>query len=146
MTHTLFVDWESLIPQGLVYLLMQSQSWEIGSRILCIYIYICQYLYLHMRVSGQQEIMSHLSSYITYSLSYTPCLDTVVQIFHQLFFQFPFACFSHSKNTFGCLFSVYNITSMSHHEQVCLMKLRFKSYFSHYGPMMGEVSLETQPH
>ena len=27
----------------------------------------------------------------------------------------------------------YNTVSLSHHEQVCLMRLRFKRYFSHHG-------------
>ena len=31
--------------------------------------------------------------------------------------------------------------SLSRHEQVCLMRLRFERYF--LDPMMGEVSLET---
>ena len=47
------------------------------------------------------------------------------------------------KNIFACLFSVHNTISLSRHEQVCLMRLRFERYFSHHGPMMGEVSLET---
>ena len=48
------------------------------------------------------------------------------------------------KNIFACLFSVHNTISLSRHEQVCLMRLRFERYFSHHrDPMMGEVSLET---
>ena len=38
------------------------------------------------------------------------------------------------KNIFACLFSVYNIR-LSCHEQVCLMKLCFKRYFSHLWAM-----------
>ena len=41
----------------------------------------------------------------------------------------------------------YNTISLSRHEQVCLIRLRFERYFSHHlpslGPMMGEVFLET---
>ena len=29
------------------------------------------------------------------------------------------------KNIFACLFSVHNTISLSRHEQVCLMRLRF---------------------
>ena len=48
------------------------------------------------------------------------------------------------KNIFACLFSVHNTISLSRHEQVFLMRLRFERYFTHPdGPMMGEVSLET---
>ena len=48
------------------------------------------------------------------------------------------------KNIFACLFSVHNTISLSRHEQVCLMRLRFERYFSHHrAAMMGEVSLET---
>ena len=48
------------------------------------------------------------------------------------------------KNIFACLSSVRNTISLSRHEQVCLVRLRFEIYFSHHcGPMMGEVSLET---
>ena len=36
-----------------------------------------------------------------------------------------------------------NTISLSRHEQVCLMRLRFERYFSHHRAMMGEVSLET---
>ena len=36
------------------------------------------------------------------------------------------------KNIFACLFSVHNTISLSRHEQVCLMRLRFKRYFSHH--------------
>ena len=35
----------------------------------------------------------------------------------------------------------YNTISLSRHEQVCLMRLRF--YVTLHFPMMGEVSLET---
>ena len=35
------------------------------------------------------------------------------------------------KNIFACLFSVHNTISLSRHEQVCLMRLRFERYFSH---------------
>ena len=35
------------------------------------------------------------------------------------------------KNIFACLFSVHNKISLSRHEQVCLMRLRFERYFSH---------------
>ena len=37
-----------------------------------------------------------------------------------------------SKNIFACLFSVHNIISLSHHDQVSLMRLRFKKYFFHH--------------
>ena len=37
------------------------------------------------------------------------------------------------KNIFACLFSVHNTISLSLHEQVCLMRLHFKRYFSHHG-------------
>ena len=36
------------------------------------------------------------------------------------------------KNIFGCLFSVHNKISLSGHEEVCLMRLRFWTYFSRY--------------
>ena len=36
------------------------------------------------------------------------------------------------KNSFACLFSVRNTISLSRHEQVCLMRLRFERYFSHH--------------
>ena len=36
------------------------------------------------------------------------------------------------KNIFNCLFSVHNNISLSRHEQVCLMRLRFERYFSHH--------------
>ena len=36
------------------------------------------------------------------------------------------------KNIFTCLFSVRNTISLSRHEQVCLMRLRFERYFSHH--------------
>ena len=50
------------------------------------------------------------------------------------------------KKFFACLFSVHNIISLSHHEQVCLTRLRFERYFSHNsGLMIGEVSLEFGP-
>ena len=34
------------------------------------------------------------------------------------------------KNIFACLFSVHNTISLSRHEQVCLMRLRFERYFN----------------
>ena len=34
------------------------------------------------------------------------------------------------KNTLACLFSVHDTLSLSGHEQVCLMRLRFERYFS----------------
>ena len=34
------------------------------------------------------------------------------------------------KNIFACLFSVHNTISLSRHEQVCLMRLRFERYLS----------------
>ena len=37
------------------------------------------------------------------------------------------------ENIFACLFSVYNIISLSRHEQVCLMRLHFERYFSRHG-------------
>ena len=33
---------------------------------------------------------------------------------------------------FVCLFSVLDIISLSRHEQVCLIRLRFERYFSHH--------------
>ena len=36
------------------------------------------------------------------------------------------------KNIFACLFSVHNTISLSRHEQVCLMRLRFERYFSNH--------------
>ena len=36
------------------------------------------------------------------------------------------------KNIFACLFSIHNTISLSRHEQVCLMRLRFERYFSHH--------------
>ena len=36
------------------------------------------------------------------------------------------------KNIFTCLFSVHKTISLSRHEQVCLMRLRFERYFSHH--------------
>ena len=36
------------------------------------------------------------------------------------------------KNIFTCLFSVHNAISLSRHEQVCLIRLRFERYFSHH--------------
>ena len=41
------------------------------------------------------------------------------------------------KNIFACLFSVHNTISLSRHEQVCLMRLRFERYFSHHQPDDG---------
>ena len=35
------------------------------------------------------------------------------------------------KNMFTSLFSVHNTISLSHHEQVCLIRLHFERYFSH---------------
>ena len=34
------------------------------------------------------------------------------------------------KNIFACLFSIHNIIGLSCPEQVCLMRLRLKRYFS----------------
>ena len=34
------------------------------------------------------------------------------------------------KNAFACPFSVHNTISLSRHEQVCLIRLRFERYFS----------------
>ena len=42
------------------------------------------------------------------------------------------------KNIFACLFSVYNTISLSRHEQVCLIKLRFEIYFSYHRPKWWE--------
>ena len=39
------------------------------------------------------------------------------------------------KNIFACLFSVHYTISLSRHEQVCLMRLRFERYFSHHRAM-----------
>ena len=36
------------------------------------------------------------------------------------------------KNIFACLFSVHKTIILSRREQVCLMRLRFKRYFSHH--------------
>ena len=50
------------------------------------------------------------------------------------------------KIFFASLLSVYNTTSLSLHEQVCLIRLRFERYFSYIesrNNMMGEVYLET---
>ena len=41
------------------------------------------------------------------------------------------------KNIFAFLFSVHNTTSLSRYEQVCLIGLRFKRYFSHHRPDDG---------
>ena len=40
------------------------------------------------------------------------------------------------KNIFARLFSVHNTISLSRHEQVCLMRLRFERYFSHHRARM----------
>ena len=42
------------------------------------------------------------------------------------------------KNIFDCLLSVHNTISLSRHERVCLMRLRFERYFSDH----REVSIE----
>ena len=39
------------------------------------------------------------------------------------------------KNVFACLFSLHNTISLSRHEQVCLMRLRFERYFFHHRAM-----------
>ena len=44
------------------------------------------------------------------------------------------------ENIFACLFSVRNIINLSRHEQVCLIRLRFERYFSHY-PAVEEMYL-----
>ena len=44
----------------------------------------------------------------------------------------PNKTFGIRKNIFACLFSVHNTISLSRHEQVCLMRLRFERYFSHH--------------
>ena len=44
------------------------------------------------------------------------------------------------KNIFACLFSVRNTISLSRHEQVCLMRLRFERYFSHHRAMWRSIS------
>ena len=36
------------------------------------------------------------------------------------------------KNIYACLFSVHNTISLSRHKQVCLIRLRFKRFFSHH--------------
>ena len=43
------------------------------------------------------------------------------------------------KNIFACLFSVHNTISLSHHEQVCLMRLRFERYFSSLNILVHDV-------
>ena len=48
------------------------------------------------------------------------------------------ALFIVGENIFAGLCSVHNTISLSRHEQVCLIRLRFERY----SPMMGEVSLE----
>ena len=45
------------------------------------------------------------------------------------------------KNIFACLFSVHNTISLSRHEQVCLMRLRFERYFSHHRAMTETIKL-----
>ena len=50
------------------------------------------------------------------------------------------------KNIFACLFIVHKTIRLSHHEQVCLIRLHFERCFSHHRTlMMGEVSLKTKP-
>ena len=44
------------------------------------------------------------------------------------------------KHIFACLFSVYNTISLSRHEQVWLMKLRFERYFFHHRTQQWEKS------
>ena len=36
------------------------------------------------------------------------------------------------ENIFACLFSVHNRISLSCHEQVCVIRMRFERYFSHH--------------
>ena len=36
------------------------------------------------------------------------------------------------KNVFPCLFSIHNTISLSRHEKVCSIRLRFERYFSHH--------------
>ena len=48
--------------------------------------------------------------------------------------------FGKRENIFACLFSVRNIINLSRHEQVCLIRLRFERYFSHY-PVVEEMYL-----
>ena len=43
------------------------------------------------------------------------------------------------KNIYACLFSVHNIISLSRHEQVCLIRLRFERYFSHHRATLAKV-------
>ena len=47
-------------------------------------------------------------------------------------FQFMYILVVVPKNIFACLLSVHNTISLSRHEQVCLSRLRFERYFSHY--------------
>ena len=42
------------------------------------------------------------------------------------------------KNIFACLFSVHNTICLSRQEQVCLIRLAFKRYFSNHHLMMGD--------
>ena len=49
------------------------------------------------------------------------------------------------KNIFACLFSVHNTITLSCHEQVWLMRLRFEKYSYHHWEI-GEASLETWPY
>ena len=39
------------------------------------------------------------------------------------------------KNIFACLFNVHDKISLSGHQQVCLIRLRFERYFSHHQAM-----------
>ena len=43
------------------------------------------------------------------------------------------------KNIFACLFNVHNTISLSRHEQVCLMRLRFEGYFSYHRAYLKHV-------
>ena len=47
------------------------------------------------------------------------CSD-MISVFH------PNSVSAIRKNIFACLFSVHNTISLSRHEQVCLMRLRFE--------------------
>ena len=82
-----------------------------------------------------------------YGIKLTELLQLAVSVFNiyiylsNIFFFFTLNCRKdlpleyikiQRKNFFACLFSVHNTISLSFHEQVCLVWLRFEIYFSHY--------------
>ena len=46
------------------------------------------------------------------------------------------------KIVFACLHSVHNTISLSRHEQVCLIRLRFERYFSYHGRMVDKLIIK----